>query len=275
MGYFTKPTKRKRNMKIESTTEDGLQKIQIIPKKKWMELDKEYVEGNLVNFCSFPRAGSHWVLDMLNKCTVGIFDTKKGGWRGKIHKSHALHMFKNPTVYLYRHGKDAILSFAKMQHYKLAVTRKTYNKSFDSNFLRWIILRNQIPLHWKIHMDHYFQLSNTKICYIKYEDVLLNPVKALKTIMMFYGMDAKALKEDLVDSELGMIPSQKYAFEGAGGVEGYPPQLGYVKRGWSPPEERLEMFTERWKTAPEWTEEVDMMVNYRIKDALIKYGYLP
>lgn len=236
---------------------------------------KEFIEGDRVNFCSFPRAGSHWLLDMLGNCTVGIFDEQKNGWRSKINKTHGLHVFRNPVVYLYRHGKDVALSFAKMRHYRMVVTREMYNGSFDAEFVRWIMIETRMPSRWQFHMDYYFLMSNTKICYMRYEDALLEPVRALKIIMAFYGMDVEALDTSLVLDYLGVQPAQRGLLKKFSDVEGYVPRLSQVSKGSLSPYQRLSVFTERWKDAPEWTEEVDMIVDYYMKDTLIKYGYLP
>jgi len=228
-----------------------------------------YDEGGRMNFCSYPRSGSHWILETLSKCTNGIFPRKSGGWRALINKSHSLHIFRNPVVYLCRHGKDSILSYAKFMHHRFA----SNVRDFNSKYLREMIIENQLPLQWRIHMDHYFSQNNTKICYIRYEDMLRMPINTLKIIMRFYGMDILHLDEQAVWDSCGLLPALSHVYPS--GKRGYLPQLKYVKTGRASPDHRMAAFTERWKGSEEWTEEVEMIVNDYIGETLLKYGYLP
>lgn len=237
-----------------------------------VKIARDYVEGDKLNFCSYPRAGSHWVLEMLNRCTEGIF---KKSWREKINKTHSYHYFKNPVVYMYRHGKDCILSYAKMRHYKLAVQDKTYDGSFDAKFLKWIIEKEQLALHWDRHMSYYFNSPNPGVCYVRYEDFLVKPVEMLMVVMEFYGMDLRALDVDKVFDCGGIRPAQQTTFKSVPGITGYLPQLASVKTGRPKVDLRLETFARRYLFTKEWTSEINVMVDKVIKKTLLKHGYLP
>lgn len=238
-------------------------------------IEHGFEEGARLNFCSFPRAGSHWVLEMLSGCTKGIFKKESSGWREKINKTHSYHMFRNPVVYMYRHGKDSILSYAKMRHYKLAVQDKTYKGSFDERFLRWIIEKEKLPLRWKLHVEYYLGMQSAKICYVRYEDFLVRPIAMLMVIMRFYGMAPEKLNRDKVVNYLGVEPATRTTFSSAPGITGYLPQLRQVKTGFEMLEMRQIQFCLRWLDAEEWTEGIDRSVNKVIGSTLLKYGYLP
>lgn len=210
-------------------------------------------------FCSFWGAGSHWILAMLANSLYRGWECQEA--YQLVRKTHHFRNISNAEklVYLYRHGKDAILSKAKKLWRHHCRDAKT-SEVFHSEFLMELLDKG-IALDWKAHMDYFHygldRNSIEEVYYMTYEDMVKYPVKELEKLGDFLGYED--FNAD-VEGFLGSSPKDD--------VPG-----GVVVKGTSTAAKRLEAFTGRWKKSDVWTDCIDNMANDQIGNTLVEYGY--
>lgn len=223
-----------------------------------------------VFFASFPRSGSIWYLTMLGE-SIGVTKHEMVYKRTiKIHERLQIKVADfssgEKIFYLYRHPKDALLSFARYIHRKKEIRKwKEIGKSgkitgemiwnkFDTNVLEELLFKTSSyqPLlsasWWVIMMTHYMKLKkyidkykDINFCLLKYEDILLSPEKEVERGLKFLGYsDIPKLEKYLTSSS---------------------------------PEERLRTHTNKYKHDSFWTNSIDKRINEELGNSLREYGY--
>ena len=158
--------------------------------------------------CGFPRAGTHWILNVVKKST----DQKTGELRGnskplpsdkkvillKIHARNKLvarvkalwllppFNFGGKYIYVYRDPRDSIISL-----YEMYKKLKEYDNLEPDEFLN--IYDPITQYRWEINA---WVLRNHKnVFLVKYESLKLSPVEGFNRIFKFLGLDIQAAGE--------------------------------------------------------------------------------
>lgn len=220
-------------------------------------------------FSSFPRSGSVWYLEMLG---ASIGATKKEMVHERTIKMHnVLHSdpkwfsYKDRVFYMYRHPKDAFWSYARYKYMDKTVREikaregidkipegRTYaiRTGFDEAVLKAMLFEPYyreplLPIPWWIQLMEYYMSKELEIkvpvCYLKYEDVLVDPIYWVKRGLEFLGYDVEPKVEKYLTSPLMR--------------------------------ERLMIHTHKHKMSPLWTKDIDDRVNKGLGDYPKKYGY--
>lgn len=217
-------------------------------------------------FASFPRSGSVWYLTMLGE-SIGA-DKREMVYEhtmkvhGIIHNQIKWFGPKDKIFYMYRHPKDALWSYAWYEHRgremriwkeggkRGAVTGETIKKKFDKKILEEILFTPAtrepfLCASWWIAMMEYYMgeelRTKVDVCYIRYEDVLINPIREVKKGLDFIGYDVKPQIEKHLTSPCS--------------------------------NDRLMIHTGKYKHYPQWTKEIDDRINEELGENLEKYGY--
>lgn len=208
-------------------------------------------------FVSFPRSGSNWYINLL-AAGLGWDHTKI---RSKLlFKSHSVKIRHNLVIfYMYRHPKDAFLSFAIFRHNENSlkqwrhdnpgVDRKSshFMDSFNKEVLRELVLgsgykgRGVIEV-WKSLQDYYTNLSSDLVFRFSYEDVLKEPEKYVREGLRRLGFSSDIKN---IESELTSLD----------------------------PEERLKEHANKYKRNPYWTKGIDKAIDAALGEEIKKYGY--
>lgn len=243
----------------------------------------------LTFFASYPRCGVHWMIAMYMVVTGRKRWTKLGKpylLEGvpAILKSHRLPQNlsvekRGKVVYTYRHGKDAVLAYSKFWHSR-QYHRGSTTEPYSTEWLKKCVIHQRFAKRWQTHIESFFALKDEprcKIHFVRFEDMLVDPVKELKKVMQFVGIgDPKQATFTAVRHLVAKAPNEDEILLGA---EKEMPTKGFVigaehlVQGESTPEERIKGFTRRWEGFKYWTKDVNDMVDDQIGDTLVKYGY--
>jgi len=247
---------------------------------------------SLVVFASYPRAGVHWMIRMYMEVT-GV---KRWGRAGKpyifdgvpvILKTHrlpgqvSLSMgSRDKIVYTYRHGKDAVLAHSKFL-FKRDFYAGRLRESYSTEWLkRCIVGKERSAKRWQQHIEAFTSLTEENNCQVRlitFEDMLADPVKELRKVMRFVGIgDPKKATFEKISQFVAKAPNGEEIIMAPGRGLPYTGFLSggeHLIHGPSTAEERLAVFTGRWRTFKYWTKEIDDLVNRQIGDTLEKLGY--
>lgn len=195
---------------------------------------------NRAYFVSFPRSGSNWYIQLLADSLGESHSYVHDLLMRKSHtKTYGIGMRK--MFFMYRHPKDALLSYAKfiirgkpvelseVLLKKMLFTTENYR---GRNFILW----------WKTLMNFFLKPEHQKLlCVLKYEDVLRSPEKEVKRGLEHLGFSCK--------------PKVK------------------IQMTHKTVKDRLNFYTGRWEREKVWTPKIDKMVTNQVGNHMEKYGY--
>lgn len=225
---------------------------------------------NFVWLVSYPRSGSTWLRWMLATIqhpeadltqnavlkelvpdthleTRDFYLQKKYDWAPVFLKSHFCidpEYSCRKVVYLYRDGRDVLLSF-----YNYIQNRDSVELDF-TEFFDWFLNGNSKLLFgtWADHVRMWLSsMFNVNTLFVKYEDLIQNPQVILRKICNFSGVDA--------NSDLINLAVENCAFSKMKEKSGEPLMIGKAgtSGGWRKnlSEEQRLQFSTRCKAALE------------------------
>lgn len=244
---------------------------------------------NVILFASYPRCGVHWMLNMIKAVT----DKRRWSQEGKFQmydkiptvlKSHKLSFqigdrLTKRIFYTYRHGKDAVLAYSKFLHYQ-EFHRGDHIVPYSENWLKDCIKKRGIAELWKDHVEGFHRLGEIpghEFIATTFELVLADPIAELKRVLDFIEIfgDVRPRYEQIAHY-VAKAPNESEIILGVKkerSTTGFVIGADSLVFGESTPEERLRVFTGRWRNFKYWTKEIDDLVNKKIGDTLEKYGY--
>ena len=183
------------------------------------------------------------------------------------------------VVYTHRHGKDAVLAYSKFLHNKYYYKEGNVG-AYSTEWLKHCIIGLRIAKRWEEHMNAFYALVDEPrcvTCFIRFEDMLVDPVRELKRVMRFAGFgDPEKVTFDMIKQFVAKEPNDKEVELGptcANPSKGFLTGSEHLIHGESTANERTAAFTRRWERFKYWTTEIDDLVNEQIGDTLEKYGY--
>jgi len=204
------------------------------------------MKNELVYLYSHPRSGSNFILATLYKNfyagmnlsgnagvighwkhrtnSTGLYHTRKKrvdrNMHSKIFGGHRFRPVKvrNNPIYVIRDGRDVVLSLWRT---KWMLSPDDQDISFEY-FLRkkidWLgnpggKLRGKPRMnpvqHWKAHVNNWYgKKGRDGICYVRFENMVTNPVKTLKGIKDYFGLKRVSEKLDKIDYLVGWSPNK-------------------------------------------------------------------
>lgn len=186
----------------------------------------------MIKVYSHPRSGTHFLMKFLKEnyykekdlgiptYVYGHYNnrlTKKGGDEySKLFGSHNLYPNKlnicNPSIYIYRDGREVALSIYKSKFYNknwgdLAFKEFLYKK------IDWIhspggIEKNpnrNILEHWCLHIKNWLNYKNDKLLFIKYKDLIEEPKKIIDLISNKFNL--KKIEKAIYIGKTGLNPN--------------------------------------------------------------------
>lgn len=178
-----------------------------------------------MNLYSHPRSGTNYLVTMLEEAFRGTrtFGSRQTGhWseryvvQASVSGIWKLHPFytdslPKPRIYIYRDGRDVALSTWRTKGFQHESWRELSFAEFLRKPLDWYGTPGNksdknltIVEHWKKHLDSWVC---QEVCYVQYEELLLNPEVVLERIARYIE---KPLLEVPVIGDVGPEPSGDY-----------------------------------------------------------------
>jgi hypothetical protein len=183
----------------------------ILPKRKPIFVD--------AFLCGFPRTGTHWILNVMNKSTgIPVYELAKkteiSDQRLLMVKIHARnirtaklkaflalppYIFGKKFIYVYRDPRDAIISLYEM--YKFQKRDDTLNQK---SFLKLCDPVGQ----YKWEIDSWVKSTNNNILKVKFEELKTNPEEGFKKILNFLDVNSE-LDKRIIDKKVYLSAKSK------------------------------------------------------------------
>ena len=183
-------------------------------------------EKKTLKLYSHPRSGTHWTVALLAQVFEGgvtLGSVRTGHWSERLTEMvpntpiRGRHPFyhdglKEPRLYLYRDGRDVVLSMWRTKIFQ----PKTVRGFTFSEFLRWKLDWRRTPGcrakpqqtitdHWRSHLDSWAKAPNTY--FVCYEQLLQDTEAELARIGEFVGLPVLEYREP---GGMGPAPSGDY-----------------------------------------------------------------
>jgi len=174
---------------------------------------------------SHPRSGTNFVRSALSKAFTGSVPKHRadtGHWSARYKHSQPVpkmiggHPFYKPGlrgVYVLRDGRDVVVSFWRSKTFQHKSWRDLSFTEYLQRPLDWHRTPGQrhkntlnIAQHWKQHLDGW--QGRPGICYVWYEEFLLDPEMAVARVAEFTGL--KVLDAHPTIGPVGPDPSGDY-----------------------------------------------------------------
>lgn len=190
---------------------------------------------------SYPRSGNTWIrlllaniqhpekpqgyiameklvpdlhqLSKVYKCNFNDLKKKNLDWNPVVIKSHFISLLEYsdwPCVYLYRDGRDVVLSYYLFERYM-----KKHNLTWHE-YLEQFIAGNIQFGGWKEHVEHWMNKSGS-ILMLSYEDLFDHPVETMQVVCNFLEINPtkETIEEAVIKTSYKRLREEVAPAEGA------------------------------------------------------------
>ncbi|HVA98846.1 MAG TPA: sulfotransferase domain-containing protein [Bacteroidia bacterium] len=242
-----------------------------------------FIADNTIYIVSYPRSGNTWMRflianyfadteaefdnDSLPKLIPDIHinpqDIDSAILKPKFIKSHfpSLKEYNN-VIYLVRDGRDVAVSY---YFYELGTKTIPSDTDFKTYLKKYFLLGKSPFGSWANHIEAIKSQKNYRICFIKYEDLLKDPERKLKEMLLFFNIptNEEKIKKAVNCSKFDVMQAkyEKYKSSSSGEMDKIHPDK-FIRNG----------KTEDWKN---YFDEQILQEFYEVNGKTLQsYGYI-
>jgi len=182
----------------------------------------------LLKVYGHPRSGNHLLMDLLARnFYIGVSlrtgPGSVGHWADRVHNQYSKHgrlsgghglpqsgYDQQNAIYVYRDGRAVALSIYQSPHFMNPKLKQAGFSSFLRAKLDWYLTPGRpsspgmnIAQHWMHHLSAW---QEVQACSVRYEDLVLDPIKELLRIAEHFDLDPPT-KWQLTGRDVGWFPS--------------------------------------------------------------------